>query len=71
MSKSDPVATNPNNQMPAGEGLAPDQIVPEEFEDEKLYARDRKPNAEDKDQIEDRENQASTEQVDGDKFQRD
>ena len=40
MSKRDPVGTNPNDQMPKGEGLKPGEVVPEEFEDEELYGDD-------------------------------
>jgi hypothetical protein len=40
MSKPDPVGTNPNDEMPPGDGLKPGEIVPEEFEDEKLYGDD-------------------------------
>jgi len=79
MSKIDPVGTNPNDKMPAGDGLRPGEVVPEEFEDEKLYGDDDGlgPVNEDEDdpglpeEIEDRENQASSEQMDGEKFQRD
>lgn len=41
MSKSDPVGTNSNDQMPVGGGLKPGEVVPEEFEDEELYGDDR------------------------------
>ena len=79
MSKPDPVGTNPNDHMPAGGGLKPGQIVPEEFEDKELYADDNGlgPVDEDEDEpglpeeIEDRENQAGTEQMDSGKFKRD
>ena len=40
MSKLDPVGTNPNDKMPAGDGLTPGEVVPEEFEDEELYGDD-------------------------------
>jgi hypothetical protein len=40
MSKIDPVGTNPNDQMPQGDGLKPGEIVPEEFEDKELYGDD-------------------------------
>ena len=79
MSKPDPVGTNPNDQMPASGGLKPGEVVPEEFEDEELYGDDNGLGLvnEDEDdpglpeEIEDRENQAGTEQMDGGKFQRD
>lgn len=79
MSKPDPVATNPNDKMPAGDGLKPGEVVPEEFEDEELYGDDDGLGPVDEDEDEpglpkdsaDRENQAGTEQVDGGKFQRD
>jgi hypothetical protein len=79
MSKPDPVGTNPNDKMPEGGGLKPMEIVPEEFEDEELYAdyNGLGPVAENEDEaglpeeIEDRENQAGTEQMDPGKFKRD
>jgi hypothetical protein len=40
MPNSDPVGTNPNDRMPPGDGLKPGEVVPEEFEDEKLYGDD-------------------------------
>jgi hypothetical protein len=40
MPNSDPVGTNPNDKMPSGDGLKPGEVVPEEFEDEKLYGND-------------------------------
>lgn len=40
MSKPDPVETNPNDKMPTGEGRKPNEVVPEEFEDEELYGED-------------------------------
>jgi hypothetical protein len=78
VSKPDPVGTNPNDQMPEGGALKPGEIVPEEFEDEDLYADNGLgPVDEDEDEpglpeeIEDRENQAGTEQMDREKFRRD
>jgi hypothetical protein len=66
MSKTDPVGTNPNDQMPEGDGLKHGEIVPEEFEDDELYAgNDGREPAGDEDQA------GSTEEIGRGKNQRD